>query len=113
MQPFVEEQVGFGRQILPLRESSGLLLIACRLHVVVEITPETAAASFAITTEELLQFREKIRVRTKMTEIGVAARDGFGQTFFHFDAVVAVEAIPFARKRPAPSRDEISARRSY
>ena len=95
VQALVEEEVGVGRQRLPLGEGAGRLAIGCGLVLAVQVLARVSRAGFAVTPEQGFEFREQVRFRTEMTEAVVAAGPFLGHALLHLGAVVAMEAVAF------------------
>jgi hypothetical protein len=93
MQPFVEQDVGAGRNILPRRERAGLLLVRRRLGLVVQVFADAAGAGIAIAAEQRLQLLEQIGLRAEMAEMLVAGPRLLLHPRAHFEAIVAMEGI--------------------
>ena len=95
VQALVEEEVGVGRQRLPLGEGAGRLAIGRGLVLAVQVLARVSRAGFAVTPEQGFEFREQVRFRTEMTEAVVAAGPFLGHALLHLGAVVAMEAVAF------------------
>ena len=51
VQSFIEQQIGIGNDVFPVREGAGLLLVGCGFSLVVQVMAHAAAASLAISAE--------------------------------------------------------------
>src|SRR5678816_967423 len=91
VQPFVEQQVGAGRDILPLRKGSGCLRIGSSLFVVVQIFANTSATALAVGPEQRLQLWKKVRFGAEMAKQRVSALKLITHLLFHLGTIVAVE----------------------
>jgi len=93
MQSLVEQYITLRRYILPCGESASL-------HPIMEVASHSAPAGLAIDTEQILQLGKQVGIRSKMTEIVIAALNGFPQALLHFRPVVTMEAVAFHKGRP-------------
>ena len=95
VQPFVEQQIGPRRNVLPRREGARLLPVGRRFLVVVEVFAHLPGAALAIRTEQFLEILEEIRLRAEMAEpLELAARH-LREFRAHLLAVVAMEGVAF------------------
>ncbi len=107
VQPLVEQEVRFGRNILPRRECAGRLLVRDSLFIVVEVLAVSATAVDSVVAEQRLKLFEQVGGGTEMAEGVVARRGLLGHPLRHRGAVVAVEGIPSTKAAPTFSRRKI------
>ena len=94
MKPFVEQQIGAGRNIFPGREFTGFLvatqagIVFLGLFLAVQIVTLLTAAGFTVDAEQFLDLVETVGFRTEMTH-------ALGHLVAHFGTVITVKAVAF------------------
>ena len=95
VQPFVKQQVGVGRQVLPVGEGARRLAVGPRLLLAVQVTAGAAAAGLGVAAEQRLELHEEVVLRAEMAEVRIAASRLLGHLLAHRRSVVAVEGVAF------------------
>jgi hypothetical protein len=102
--PFVEQDVGVRRYVLPWREGARRLLMGRSFLLVVQIGTQASAAVGAVLPEQRFKLFEQVRVRAEVAEVLIAGSRFARHHRLHFLAVVAMEGISFDDHRIARLR---------
>ena len=93
VQPFVEQQVGAARQILPIGEGADRRPVQRGVIVVVDVVARAAETALAVAAEDLLELGQQIGFLAEMAEVVVAPEARLDGRPLHVGAPEAMERI--------------------